>query len=232
MQNKKVKDRIQKLLALGTSPNEYEAKCAILKAKKLMAEYKLSGEEFAKTGDLPIGVESGLFFTTRKDHWIGNLSKVIAENNCCITFARTRPKSQKHRIVFYGYENDAKICNETFVYAVDCVRNLFKPIKKKIKRHSACSSYVVNAAMENYGLGFCAGLEQAYLEQMEQNYEEWGLVMVVPPSVKEYESSLGMAEWNDPPPLQESEVFYNMGFEEGLNFTIKDQLDVPIGRLN
>ena len=35
-------EKIKKLLALAESPNEHEAKAALLKAKELMAEHKLS----------------------------------------------------------------------------------------------------------------------------------------------------------------------------------------------
>ena len=36
------REKIKKLLALSESSNEHEAKSALLKAKKLMAEHKLS----------------------------------------------------------------------------------------------------------------------------------------------------------------------------------------------
>ena len=40
-----IKDKIKKLLALATSPNENEAKAALLKAKKLMMDHKISEAE-------------------------------------------------------------------------------------------------------------------------------------------------------------------------------------------
>ena len=39
------KDKIRKLLALAQSPNEHEARAALLKARQLMAEHKLSEAE-------------------------------------------------------------------------------------------------------------------------------------------------------------------------------------------
>lgn len=39
---KDYREKIKKLLALAESPNEHEAKAALLKAKELMAEHKLS----------------------------------------------------------------------------------------------------------------------------------------------------------------------------------------------
>ena len=41
-----VKDKIAKLLALAESPNENEAKAALLKARELMAQHKLRPEEW------------------------------------------------------------------------------------------------------------------------------------------------------------------------------------------
>lgn len=43
-----IKDKIAKLLALAESPNENEAKAALLKARELMAEHKLRREDVKK----------------------------------------------------------------------------------------------------------------------------------------------------------------------------------------
>lgn len=43
-----VKDKIAKLLALAESPNENEAKAALLRARELMAEHKLRPEEIVQ----------------------------------------------------------------------------------------------------------------------------------------------------------------------------------------
>lgn len=40
------KEKIRKLLALAESPNEHEARAALLKARQLMAEHKLSELDF------------------------------------------------------------------------------------------------------------------------------------------------------------------------------------------
>lgn len=42
---KDYKEKIRKLLALAESPNEHEARAALLKARELMAEYKLTEAE-------------------------------------------------------------------------------------------------------------------------------------------------------------------------------------------
>lgn len=49
-----IKDKIAKLLALADSPNEHEAKAALLKARELMAEHKLRPEEIKKTENVKV----------------------------------------------------------------------------------------------------------------------------------------------------------------------------------
>lgn len=48
---KDYRGKIKKLLALAESPNEYEAKAALLKAKELMAEHKLSEIDVKELGN-------------------------------------------------------------------------------------------------------------------------------------------------------------------------------------
>ena len=43
--DKDYKEKIRKLLALAESPNEHEARAALLKARQLMAEHKLTEAE-------------------------------------------------------------------------------------------------------------------------------------------------------------------------------------------
>ena len=57
-----IKDRIKKLLALGKSPNPNEANYAILKAKKLMVEYKLTERDLLRYDEKPIKVDSNIYY--------------------------------------------------------------------------------------------------------------------------------------------------------------------------
>ena len=47
MDNEKIKDKISKLLKLSVNPNENEAKQALLKARQLMAKYKITESNVA-----------------------------------------------------------------------------------------------------------------------------------------------------------------------------------------
>ena len=63
-------EKIRKCLALSSSPNENEARTALLMARRLMAEYKIgSGEEIAE-GQMPEQRMSSITYTTIRDNWV------------------------------------------------------------------------------------------------------------------------------------------------------------------
>lgn len=219
----KIRERINKLLALGTSPNQHEANSAILKAKQLMAEHKLSDRDFIKKDEVPIEVDTGLFYTTRKGKWISDITRIIAENNCCVHYLRTQKCSQSHRVFLYGYEEDVNICNNTLNYAIDCVNSLLKLIVNEIKKDPEKNTKAINYACESFGRGFCDGLQEAYKDQIEEN-QEWGLVMVIPPEVSKVMEGLKPGKWRRIS-FDKDMRAYNRGYEEGLRFTTKDKLE-------
>ncbi|KNZ41405.1 DUF2786 domain-containing protein [Acetobacterium bakii] len=220
-----VRDRIKKLLALGKSPNQNEANYAILKAKKMMVEYKLTERDVLRKDEIPIKVDTNIYYTTRKEHWMTGLADVIAENNCCVFFMITPPGSQKHYIIFYGYEEDASICTGTFAYAVDCIRSQLKQIVKTLKDEEKTGTEI-RSACESFGKGFYEGLEDIYHIQEEEN-QEWGLVTVVPPEVAELLKDMKHAQHQEGAIHQDNESLYIRGYREGKTFTIQNKLEGP-----
>lgn len=82
-----IKDKIAKLLALAESPNENEAKAALLKARELMAEHKLRPEEIKKAENVKVVRELlDVTCTAMTNPWACALSAVIAEHYCCRAF--------------------------------------------------------------------------------------------------------------------------------------------------
>ena len=77
------KEKIKKLLALSESSNEHEAKAALLKARELMAEHKISMSDTMEVDKriMKAFMENDSF-NSRKNPWMYNLAKVIANNNC------------------------------------------------------------------------------------------------------------------------------------------------------
>ncbi|MBI4856383.1 MAG: DUF2786 domain-containing protein [Acetobacterium woodii] len=216
-----IKDRIKKLLALGTSPNPNEANYAILKAKKLMVEYKLTDRDLLRYDEKPIKVDSNIYYTTRREHWMTGLADVISENNCCVFYMVTPPGTQRHYIIFHGYEEDALICSSIFAYAVDCVRSQLKAIKKVMKLDEKPNT-IINEACETYGKGFYEGLDDAYTVQ-DFEHQEWGLVMTVPPEVKEILKPMEHAQHKEKN-HEDHYSFYAQGYREGKIFTAQNKL--------
>ncbi|WKY47480.1 DUF2786 domain-containing protein [Eubacteriaceae bacterium ES3] len=219
-----IRERIKKLLALGTSPNQNEANNAILKARKLMVEYKLTDRDIIRFDQKPIKVDSELFYTTDKEHWMAGLADVIAENNCCVFYLFTPDDTDTHYIIFYGYEEDAQICSSIYAYAVDCVRSNLENIKKMMASQDVAAK-TINDACESYGKGFYEGLEDAYTIQETENLE-WGLVIAVPEEVKEILKPLHHRPHQDKDQVYHHQ-FYAQGYEEGRSFTTEDKLVEP-----
>lgn len=178
------KEKIRKLLALSKSPNEHEARAALLKARELMADHKLTEAELKdiKAQDVK-EVQSGISCSKRRNPWIVKLSNVIAGNFCCRAFRTSYKGRQIQKIGFIGFEEDADICTKVFQYAVDCVMAEIKRIKKDYQDYY--SSYVKKLC-DSYGYGFAYGVYISFERQQEEKAEEgWGLVMVVPKEVIE-----------------------------------------------
>lgn len=80
------KDKIRKLLALAKSPEPEEAKLALLKARKLMAEHKLTERDLKEHDTTVIQQEIDETFSKKANSWMAPLSAVIGENYCCAAY--------------------------------------------------------------------------------------------------------------------------------------------------
>lgn len=186
-------DKIKKLLALAKSPNEEEAKQALLKAHEMMAKYKIDQKDVKvedKVKEDVISFKTGVFYSKRRDPWIEDLGRVIAQNFCCTHAYRSAGyRTQDRQMIFIGFESDTKICNEAFQYAVMFVQeniknNIAKPLMKDMGVDYR--TRYISQCCNGYGFGFASGLSLKFYSQYKQNKEEWGLVLVQPQEVKDY----------------------------------------------
>ena len=131
------KEKIKKLLALAQSPSEAEAKAALLKARKLMAEYKLTEADLKEAEEQPVkDILTDITCSKRRDPWIVNLSTIIGRNYCCQGYIRRNKHKQTILIGFIGLENDVEVCVNIFKYAVEVVLAEIKRIMKEDPCHS------------------------------------------------------------------------------------------------
>ena len=208
------KEKIKKLLALAQSPSEAEAKAALLKARKLMAEYKLTEADLKEAEEQPVkDILTDITCSKRRDPWIVNLSTIIGRNYCCQVYIRRNKHKQTILIGFIGLENDVEVCVNIFKYAVEVVLAEIKRIMKEDPCHSE------NAGV-SYGYGFCAGLHKAFKKQQEENQNEWGLVLVLPKAVAEATGHLTKKPFNARSQENITPDNYMKGYIEGEKFSI------------
>lgn len=185
-----VKEKVAALLALATSPNENEAEAALLKARELMAKYKLRPEEvMEKKSEKVVRERINVTCTSMTDSWAVSLASIIAGRHCCKAFRWHGYKSKTTYIGFVGFEDDFAVCKRIFLYAYECVQSRCRQIRARNQR-AGCSGKELREMCNAYGMGFCRGLKAAYDEQDEE-HQEWGLVLKVPQAVEDSMKDMG-----------------------------------------
>ena len=178
-----IREKIKKLLALASSSNEHEARSALLKARQLMMENKISESEIEDKGDL-VHLDADVKWTTDSGEvWLVELCELIASNYCCVAAWRTEYGCRTHTLCVTGLEQDAEICKSNIEFAVGFVRGKIKILQRKYGSQDAKS------LSQSYAKGFILGLEME-LESQKEEHPEWGLVVVQPKEVQEYSESL------------------------------------------
>ena len=227
---KDYKEKIRKLLALAESNNEHEARAALLKAKELMAEYKIEEIDLVDARNRKVKrIYTEYEYTKRGEWWIGSLAMVIAENYCCRCAANIPYKgAQKRQIFFIGLEGDVEICEKIFSYAVDSARKFGKLYLKDNYKGYNLSSQDKNRIKNSYAIGFSNGVKQAFeiqkAEKIESGEAGWGLVMVVPKEVMD-----DCAGFRQDAYQSRNRVVYRdakeNGYEEGRRFNPNGRLE-------
>ena len=222
-----IKEKIAKLLALAESPNENEARAALLKARALMAEHKLSMADITPREQIVIKQGIGIYCTKMTDQWAVRLNRVIAHHYCCASYRHQHHKGEKKvELGLIGFREDFEICRRIVHYAYNCVKSRCKEISgnaKKAGKPGKERREMCNA----YGWGFCAGLIDAYDEQ-ESAHQEWGLVLATPQQVIDVVNGMGKPKVFVNPRIQKSnEAALRQGYADGRKFDPATKLDSP-----
>lgn len=205
------KEKIKKLLALSESSNEHEAKAALLKARELMAEHKISMSDTMNVDKriMKAFMENDSF-NSRRNPWMYDLARVIANNNCCKEAACIPDGSRSRIVMFIGFPDDVKVCTEIFLYALECIKSKEKELRKNTKTYAEGSQLY-----RDYGMGFVKGLEEAYAEQNKEF--GWSLVLSVPNKITDYvnQNTSKKSMKNN---TRKSSEAYSSGVEDGKDF--------------
>ncbi len=223
MADQDYKEKIRKLLALAESPNEHEAKAALLKAKQLMAEHKISELDIKDVEKQEVkNILTDITCSKRRNPWVVELSATIGENYCCKSYRNHRWGEQTQRIGFIGLEDDIEICIAIFKYAVECILAGEKRLKKELNDYGYTGDYI-KTMRDSYGFGFVRGIRSVFYKQ-KQEHQEWGLVMVMPKEVEEASSHLGKEPFEAKAADNISASAYNLGRQDGRNFRPEKRL--------
>lgn len=215
------KEKIRKLLALAESPNEHEAKAALLKARQLMAEHKLIEAELEDSGSQNVrNIRTDITCSKRRCPWIVRLSAVIAKNYCCTPCRYRERRKQTQTIGFFGLENDVEVCASIFRYAVDCILSEVRQITKDNRHYGSAA---VQQLCNDYGYGFTAGLKQAFSKQEQENADQWGLILSIPEEVLKATEHMKKKPFQTKRPLRGQE--YQRGYQDGQEFDPSKRLN-------
>lgn len=211
-------EKIKKLLALGESSNENEAKVAMLKAQELLAKHKLSMKEvkgFKIYNSAIKEKSSNVSFTKAK--WKAKLAGLIANNFGCYHYYKSR---RTHTIAFFGREEDIIVCNIVLEYAIDCINSVVKRLRYQYLK----DGYSTKGLENDYALGFIEGLNEKFEEQKKVN-QEWGLVLVKDKEVVEAHDQIEFkGKINTGTQYQGYADAYIKGCENGKKFSISDKI--------
>lgn len=218
-----IRATIAKLLALSKgTPEEGEAKLALMKAWELMAKHKLSLNDIEQPKDQPvikatIGVQS----TKLSSPWAVSLAGTIRAHYSCRHY-RTVYKGRKIvDIGFIGLEDDFKACKLAYCYAYDCIMARCKGIKEAHKKYD--SAQRIRQMCHSYGWGFCSGLAAAF-DAQKKEHQEWALVMSIPKAVEDVASAMVKTVYTKPSNEGWSKGYAAMGYKDGQEFNISRRL--------
>lgn len=198
MDNIKVVDKIKKLLALAESDNPGEAENALLLARKLMAQHKLTEKDIAdkRPNKLVHAAYERETFSGLRNTWLIDLARVIGENHCCGIYRNSRNKSTVGKIVFAGLDDDPAIALELLDYAVQHIKAKAKEYRESIPDYWGThnkNEWTRNYET-NYAEGFAEGMMSKYREQNRgEDSEVMALVAVKPVEVLDFMGMLKTA---------------------------------------
>ncbi|MBQ6256476.1 MAG: DUF2786 domain-containing protein [Clostridia bacterium] len=195
--NESIVEKIQKLLALAADAEDHEAKAALMKARDLMARYKLS-EKDVQQKDAPRELHqvfTDQCFSGVKDNWKADLSRIIAENHCCVAISRHREGSTVCTVGFAGLDDDPYIVQDIFRYAVRHIKREEERQREAINRclsDQRMRNDTMRVWASSYPPAFARGLRDQYKAQFkgQDGEESLALSLVIPKEVEDYLGTL------------------------------------------
>ena len=105
------KAKIRKLLALAeNNPSLEEAQAAMLRARQLMAKYKLTEADCTEKTPEVTDRYTEWKATKMTNFWMVNLACVVAHHYCCEPVTQSAYAGKTYTIGFVGFPDDLEVC--------------------------------------------------------------------------------------------------------------------------
>lgn len=214
--------RIKKLLALSKSKNQNESQLCMVKAMELIAKHKLSMAEVENYNSEKLNITSNITKQSfnKKNNWKSYLSGIIADKFGCIVYHNTYYRSN---IVFYGKEEDTKICEIMLEYAIKEILKYGRKLEKEIRNRQGYANRVIY----NYAIGFTDGLNEKFSNEIEEYKDEWGLILKrdirVDNAYKEF--SKDFVKKSTVISINNDSGVYKDGYKKGKTFDIRSRIE-------
>ena len=237
MNTEKAKDKIRKLLALAQDKsNENEAEAALLAARKLMAQHKLTDNDLeeGKPHELREVTYDAQTFSGLRAAWMISLAKTMAEYHCCLAAMRGTRGSTVKRVLFAGLDDDPEIVLTLFDYAVQHIQKTVAEYRKRVlwnvtdqhEKNDAARSFE-----QSYADGFREGIRAKYeLQNLETANEDasgeqvsTALVMAQPKEVTDWAKGLSRIRFRTRE-SNENASARAQGYNAGLHFNPTKQV--------
>lgn len=189
MANKEeVVGKIQKLLKLGSSPFDEEAKTALHKARELMLKYHIEEHDLQEEQKEEVETRSIVV-----DKAVVDIYAMIARNNRCEAYVSTRHKGYRkteYHAVIVGFKFDVDCVETMGQFITNCFKNGLQQQRAKLKYQGEIET--TRGFKAYYHNGFVKGLKKAFDEQNSKN--EYHLMVITPEEVKDKMDSLNLCK--------------------------------------
>lgn len=205
----KIVEKVKKLLALaGNNPNEQEAQLALLKAQKLMSEYKIEVNETENKREIIcLAAEHKWDYKYRYE-----LAKVLAQNFCCELVNVRMPSDSKGKrqcvIHFVGYKEDAEVCVQLFNYTYQYIMKRGNHVYNQAYAFGKETAGIFNG----FAYGFIAGIKGVLDSQCR------ALKLVVPEEVTQKSEDLSNGTQSIKVSVDKTIEAFAQGEQEGREF--------------
>lgn len=212
--HEKIIEKIQKLLALSSSPSENEAASSLAKAHDLLQRYNLSMDDLKVTSNKTELITSDYIQTNRM--WVNLLVSQIAEINYCGMYrAITAPKVYTIRLV--GREHN-----------VIAVKVMVDYVIQAIERGAKKFTGVGRQFIASYKLSFAVKVVkrlEIIQQEKEQNSQTTALVLSTKQEIEKIFSQEGLRESITRTSSYSSLEGAMFGAIDGSNLSLNDQLE-------